>query len=645
MYQKTFLWAVLLMTAGNLFGQRKADWTTELPTSVTEIFFHSLTGVPIIKGDDFYAGIDVPSHSVKWTVKRSTMQAISAVLGGEEGDDFFEVAFTPFAVVNNTLLDTRDGKILLSTDKDNYKKVFDYEVLPDLSAILVRTNGEGFVKLHLIDMKTGAKKWSSDVLKSSSSLASLVTTKGQAPQVMVPMGTSTPLQSNQLLVFQYKKEIAMINVADGKVVWTEKLDPARTFFSTDQKTAFFIEHDKGGLVSQALSQGAKRMGKEVTAIDVASGKQVWKKSIEADEQIKWFDLQDKNLLIVHAKGCNFYNTEDGKKVWKDDFEAKRIAKIDENTEGYLVSYGYLKTMQLDKNGKKLWKKAQRAPADEDTDVDEEVDFVTYKYNNGSLFLYANKIAFSPIKGGSVKKFSMSVTPETKLEYDESRNMLIVMDNDGVHLINPEKFSKGYLTQEIKVKAEDIQFVEIRKDGYYFSGQEDYIIVKPDGTIKERHYKEPFDGKAFFGNAASLALSVGGAVQQVAGSYNVMKGSSELLDGTYNGSENKTAQGGKKANKGLKQMQSANMMNDAAGFMTVSRHSAFSQTRDFAYFFTKDKTSKEKVLVKISKDSGEELDRLILNDARPIYKVDDVENRVLYADKKEIQVFEPKITKY
>ena len=133
----------------------------------------------------------------------------------------------------------------------------------------------------------------------------------------------------------------------------------------------------------------------------------------------------------------------------------------------------------------------------------------------------------------------------------------------------------------------------------------------------------------------MALSVGGAVQQVAGSYNVMKGSSELLDGTYNGSENKTAQGGKKANKGLKQMQSANMMNDAAGFMTVSRHS----------FFTKDKTSKEKVLVKISKDSGEELDRLILNDARPIYKVDDVENRVLYADKKEIQVFEPKITKY
>ncbi len=50
---------------------------------------------------------------------------------------------------------------------------------------------------------------------------------------------------------------------------------------------------------------------------------------------------------------------------------------------------------------------------------------------------------------------------------------------------------------------------------------------------------------------------------------------------------------------------------------------------------------EKVLVKVSKDTGEALDKLILNDARPIYKVDEVENRVLYADSKKLMVFESK----
>jgi hypothetical protein len=37
-------------------------------------------------------------------------------------------------------------------------------------------------------------------------------------------------------------------------------------------------------------------------------------------------------------------------------------------------------------------------------------------------------------------------------------------------------------------------------------------------------------------------------------------------------------------------------------------------------------------------------KLGLNDARPVYKVDDVENRVLYLDKKQLLVFEAKASK-
>jgi hypothetical protein len=43
-------------------------------------------------------------------------------------------------------------------------------------------------------------------------------------------------------------------------------------------------------------------------------------------------------------------------------------------------------------------------------------------------------------------------------------------------------------------------------------------------------------------------------------------------------------------------------------------------------------------------NGEEVDKLVLNDARPVYKVDDVENRVLYLDKKQLLVFEAKASK-
>lgn len=47
------------------------------------------------------------------------------------------------------------------------------------------------------------------------------------------------------------------------------------------------------------------------------------------------------------------------------------------------------------------------------------------------------------------------------------------------------------------------------------------------------------------------------------------------------------------------------------------------------------------MVKLNKDTGVEVDKLIFNDARPVYKVDEIEDRVLYSNKKQLMVFEPK----
>jgi hypothetical protein len=43
-------------------------------------------------------------------------------------------------------------------------------------------------------------------------------------------------------------------------------------------------------------------------------------------------------------------------------------------------------------------------------------------------------------------------------------------------------------------------------------------------------------------------------------------------------------------------------------------------------------------VKVSKDTGEEVDKLIFDDARPLYQVDEVQRRVYYANKGVLKVF-------
>lgn len=637
----------MLMACSNIFGQRTADWTTELPGAANTIFFHSLTGVPIIKGDDYYAGIDVLTHAVKWKINRSKTQAISAKLGQDDDLDFFEVANSAYVVVNHTMVDSRDGKIILDREVDAYKKIAEYELIPDLDAILVRTEADGFVRLHLVDGKSGNKKWSSNALKASGSglgkMMGAVKAENAPPTpVVVPTGTTVLLQENQFMIFQYKGEVAMLKVADGSVSWTGDLEPARIFFSEDQKTAYFVEHSKGGLIAQALSAGTKRMGNEITALDVASGVAKWKNPLEAEDNIKWYSLEGSKLLIVHAKGCNFFSVDDGKPIWKNDFEARNIKDIQDNADGHLVIYGYNKTMQIDANGKKLWKKPQSLPSEfEEDDIDEDSDFALYKYEKGALFLYADHFYFSPKKGSGLKRYRLNIKPESKLEYDEKRKTLLVYNKDDIWLLNPDKYPKGYIAKDTKTNVSEIQFVEIRNDSYYFAGLEDFVIAKPEGDVVERHYKEPFDKKAFMTNALSTGLVLGGAAMKISGSTKTMKGAAEMTQGVVTNDETTATRGEKKANKGVNQIVAGNTMLDAAALIPPGRRSAFSQTQDFAYFFTKDKKSDEKVLVQVNKDNGTEVDKFIFNDARPVYKVDEVENRVIYADKKTLMVFEPK----
>lgn len=637
---------MLMALTFNAFAQRQADWSTAIPDDANEIFYHTLTGVPIVRGDKFYAGIDRQKHAVSWTIQRSKGQAMTAAISGDEGLDYFEVDFTPFSVANNTLLDTRDGKILLDKEKNGFKKIEDYEILDDLNALLFKTiDNDGFVKLHLLDKKTGQLRWSASTVKSGGGgLGGMVKSDdAPPPPTRIADGTTFLAKDNSLLIFQYKKETVVLQAADGKMLWKEKFDPARVFFTADEKTAFFVEHDKGGLIAQALTVGGKRMGNEVTAVDLSTGKPVWKKPLEAEGDIRWYEVRGDKILLVHANGCNFYNQADGKPVWKDDFEAKRIYDLVENTEGYLAYYGYYKTMQLDKNGQKLWKKPQILPeAEEDEEMDDNTDFVKYPYDKGVLILTPGSLRFKPNKGSDLKNFAIPLSPTTRIEYDEKRKIFVILDNKGITLINPDKYPKGAITRRIKTDPSNIIFVEMRPNTYYFSGNEHFIIIKPDESEAiERHYKEPFDRKAFLTGALAAGVGIGSAAMVTAGTVRTMKGSGELLAGTMNQNDKMADQGAKNVQKGTNQMSAGNALAEASAFVEPSRHVAFSQTRDFAYFFTKDKKADEKVLIKLNKDTGEEVDKLIFDDARPLYKVDEVEDFILYANKKTVKAFERK----
>jgi len=617
-------------------AQRAADWSVELTGNTQKIIFQYLTGVPIVQTEKAYIGLDPATQKIAWTAERSADKAVSAVV--ETGTDFFNMRGTPYVLVRNSLTDSRTGQVLLSKEKDGYKRVEDYEVIPAMNSLLLRTTADGMLRLYLVSMGDNKVLWNVDVVKSGG--IQLKSDDGSVAEerIDVPVNTTLLTKSKHLL-YRHKKNIACIDGSSGKMLWIEKANPAEVLLSPDEKTVLVIEAESGGLLAAAMAgTGAKIKSNTVLAFDLATGKSPWKDEIEADEKIRWADPHPDFLTLVHKKGCNLYNYATGEKIWKKDFEGRRITEILPNNEGYLVTFysGY-KSMQVSKEGKELWKKPQvKESEDGEAEVPEEGDLDRYVYEKGDVLVDIGSARFVPAKGSGLKRWKINLEPTDRVAYDESRKNLVILNSKEMLVINPDKHPKSGLQFDVPFSnASEFQKMELREDAYFLSSQQEYIIFNAETSkLTHKFYKKPFDSQGFLIGMAGIAESVVG----VAGVTNAMTGSTKTVGATVGMAP--PGAGDTELRRANRQLAAANTMSDINSMMPPARFEAFKQTRDFAYFFTKEKKGDdaEKMLIKVSKDTGAETDKLIFDNARPLYQIDEVQKRVYYAHKSSLKVF-------
>ena len=635
------VFALFISVCSNIFAQRQADWSAELNGNAQQIIFQYLTGVPIIQTEKAYIGINPESKKVAWTAERSAEQALSGIV--ETTTDFYNMNLTPYVLVRSNLIDSRDGKVLLDKETENYKRVEDYEVIPALNSVLIRTTAEGKLRLYLVNMSKNKVEWKVDAMKSGGIPIKTSSDSDEEESIDVPVNT-TLLTPSKHLLYRNKKNLACIDAKTGELLWTEKANPAEVLLSPDGKSVLIIEAQSGGLMAMATAgSGAKMKDKKLIALDLLTGKEVWKDEIEAKENIRWVDTHPDFLTVVHKKGCNLYNYATGKSLWKRDFEERRIVEIQPNAEGYLVFFhsGY-KSMQLSPEGKELWKKAKvKETEDGDTDVPEDGGLDRYEFAKGDILIEEKEVRFVPAKGSGMKRWSNKLDDETRVAYDDSRKNIIILTKKKMLIINPDNIASVALSMTIDVFAsKDFHTLEIRKNSYFLTSQQEYILVWPseDNKVAHKYYKKPFDGKGFLMNTAGAAMTVGSAAAGTSGIINANKGAAGAVGSSFGMMP--PGSGETELRRANKQINAANTMADAASMMPSGRWEAFAQTRDHAYYFTKEKGDDEsvKLLIKVSKDTGEEVDKLIFDDARPLYQIDEIQKRIYYANKGVLKVF-------
>lgn len=633
----SYLLAAVLAIPGILLAQRQADWSVEVSGVPQQILFQPLTGIPILQTDKAYVGVDPEQKKAIWTIQRSAVKALSAVVDSEI--DYFNVHGTPYVIIRNSLIDSRDGKLIIDKEKEDFTSIESFELVPQLGAVLLRIQGKGMLQLYLVDLKSNQISWKTEVVKNSG----IELTSSNAPEITdigVAPGT-TLITKRKQIIYVYKKNLACIDGASGKLLWVEKSEPGLVLTTPDEKTVLSVEAGGGGLMSaMSAAFSGITLGSKIKAFDVISGKEIWKKELEAKENIRWIDPRPDYLVVTHKDGCNLYDYASAEPIWKKDFDGKRVYDVQANSEGFLVLFnsGY-RSMQLDKNGKELWKKPQSVLDSEDEiEIPEEGGVDRYTYDKGTVIVTPTSIVFYPKKGSGIKKWSESLDASVRMAYDASRKNIILAKGKYLWVVNPDQNPK--VNKELKIDLEApsaFNNLEIRDQSYFMSSSQEYAILNfaTDGIVN-KYYKRPADSKAFFAGLASTALYMGAGALALSSGVNAMKGATSAMGMTSPGLGS-TSQN---MDNAMLQSRTGGSIYDIADIIPKGRIDAFKQTQDFAYFLATEKQDKDNVifLAKVNKDSGAEADKLIFDDPRPVYQVDEYTKRIYYLSKGMLKVF-------
>ncbi len=363
-----------------VFAQREGDKTIDFNENISDFFFHEISGVPMVSTSKAVNGIDPVTGEVIWSLKANSFKGALNALG-QDVEIYKSVPLTPFGIVAQTLIDTRNGNILLSKDTHGYTRIVDNKIVLETGDVLVSTKNKETKQesFHLVDVLNSKVKWSKEIPVGNGKIKNVINIKDR-------------------LIFSVNKNLVILDASSGDIVLNEKENIGNFFIDDVAGNLIAVEAKSTGLIGKALKAGFspfsdEPLGKKIIAYNIATGAKVWKKDIKLSEGYQWSSTLDGKLLVKHEKGANIYDYTTGLAQWKKDYGKKSIKNVEKTAEGYMVYYGS-KRILVDNSGKKIWKKPERVRKDIEYDVnDDEEDVADIEYSKGFVVITGTRIIY------------------------------------------------------------------------------------------------------------------------------------------------------------------------------------------------------------------------------------------------------------
>ena len=633
MYKKVFLILTLALNIG-LFAQRQASWELDMKSEIKELVIDPLTGIVIVESQAALQAVSPADKKVIWTHEKSELnltQAAIDVTAGMSTEVSLDVAKTfsknlDIELIPNTnlffllkgheffILDIQTGEIKFNSVEKKLDLVEKYYMPQDNLIIAIVRKGIDYM-LVAYDTQTLAVRWEKKLDKSIFSFE--LSFKGDE-------GDNAALSDKEGNYFlSFNRTLYKVDKNNGDILWKFGTRVNKFDYTPEKDVLIVYEAESAAKTAMRMMFLSLKKKGDLYVVDNQNGQAKFDK-MNVDN-FKYAEDFGTDMLIVSGKRFNRYSYDTGEKIWEKSPKGNNFSGIVKTKDGNYVYTADDEIMCIDKNGEKVWKKFVKI-----TNEKESETLILEETDKGNI-VYITETQANTVNLATGEK---NWKRDLKLKFDEKRPTLAVKDpkTNNYYIYNDEKFytfneqtpDRPDEFSEVKIKKEkEVQEMFNIEDKLVVTGIGEIMGLDKTGKeIYHHYYSEPGGfGRGF----ARTALWMGEAYTGTLGNstYSVNNGPEQGLF--------------------VKSDRMRRNYSDASSIMGDVRRSMkkrFDGSKNmdnYSYFFAKEED--KKVLVKVDRATGEEVDRVQFFNNRPKYDIDVVTNSIFYAKDNLLRVYE------
>lgn len=643
---RKFLAGVLLLSASFVFAQRKADVVTDFGSTIESISLVSLTGDVIVKDKKTISNYSPRTKQTTWKIDKSAIQIdlLNSTLGGimsvfmENSAEIEILGKSPYARIaldnNDVIINIITGEVLFNS-KDFGGRILETNYLLEDNALLMLTVDDKMYNFVYFSLSDKTTKWTTTLGDQQKVSAFMTSLNPFAKGSLVANNSILKVENN--LYVTVRGILINLNALTGAINW--KTDyKVGDFYLSQNLSDIIIVSNSGGLFGGKVA---------INILDSKTGEKLWKSDISS-KYISYLEDWNDRILIAHNAGFNFYSYETGKKLWKKDAKGKAIKNVIPIGSDYL----YIADTEMnlvDKEGTPQWKKFIEI-ADNSED---EIYFLDKVDNNRVLYLtdtYGNMVDYTSGKKIWKRNIKFNKNRPIAVGHDAKENAFLVYNNKKIYKFDPNSTDAPEpIGDKIDVQNDkSISSLEVIDGVICIVGQNDVIGVGMDGNVLYHNtYKEPGETGRRLLKSGLIAVNIAGdinaskqsMVTSASYSVNYRDTSGQVVSSSsYVFSEKDRAQ----AQRNLDQQKTVlSGLNSELGPIVNQRFNALKQNSEYAFVFARGKDGESTQLVKIRKKDGNEVDKVAIDNNKPIYEVDPVNNNIYYVFNNELRTFSAK----